>query len=63
MQPFRLPGGHRAPATGSYQEVHSGHIVYVTGHGVLPGSPNSDTYVAIGERPGVQLPRIRSEQG
>lgn len=63
MQPlFRLAGGHRAPA-GAYQEVHSGHIVYITGQGILPGSPNSDAYKAIGERPARQLPRVRSEQG
>lgn len=61
MQPLRLAGGQKAPS-GTYQEVHSGHIVYMSGRGVLPGSPNSDCYVPVGERPVRRLPRIRSEQ-
>lgn len=64
MQPLRLPGGHQAPA-GTYQEIHSGHVIYLSRHGVLPGSPNSDCYVPVGERATSvqQLPRVRCEQG
>jgi hypothetical protein len=61
MRPLRLAGGHRAPS-GSYQEVHSGHIVYIHGQGILPGSPNSDSYVPIGELPVRQTHPVRSEQ-
>ncbi|HEY8743362.1 MAG TPA: hypothetical protein VIU62_09700 [Chloroflexota bacterium] len=61
MRPLRLAGGHRVPS-GSYQEVHSGHIVYIHGQGILPGSPNSDSYVATRELPVRQTHQARSEQ-
>lgn len=64
MKTLELPGGHQAPS-GVYREVHSGHVVYIHGTSqasVLPGSPNSDTYVPIRMERVLKLPCVRNEQ-
>jgi len=61
MKTLELPGGHTVPS-GAYREVHSGHVVHIHSVSVLPGSPNSDTYISVPEQDVLELPKVRNEQ-
>ncbi len=65
MKVLSFAGG-RSAETGCYREVHSGHVVHVSGQGVLPGQCNSETYVRVPDTDcngSVHLPAVKNEQG
>lgn len=49
MNAMELRGGSRVEP-GAYREVRSGHVVYLSTEGYLPGQCNSEHYVKVPDR-------------